>query len=187
MLQEVAAARHTLILCGATEIDGYAFCLGLELLERSTKAQGDSLEAQWNSPYLAYPVIYLIKGSVFRPNFSMERRASRSLAICSLGELMDMYHAHKATKRHDKVYALLGMCSDDLSNVGLSPDYSIPWEEVLQVLTKYLLGKMISVETWGGDLEFVAIKSKGCILGKVWYIGTDISQEGEGIGNASQE
>jgi hypothetical protein len=25
---------------------------------------------------------------------------------------VDMYHTHKATERHDKVYALLGMSSD---------------------------------------------------------------------------
>jgi len=173
VLQEVAAARHIRIACGATEIDGYAFCLGLEKFEKFNKSRGHSSSS-------APPVNYLIKGSINRPNFSMTRKANQSLDICSLGQLMDMYHTHKATKHHDKVYALLGMCSDDLSDVGLSPDYSIPWEDVLQRVMNYLLGKTISVQTWGGDSEFVAIKTKGCILGKVWFSG--MSQETEGIG-----
>jgi ankyrin repeat protein len=79
---------------------------------------------------------------------------------------MDMYHAHKSTKRHDKVYALLGMSLDDLSKADLLPNYRVPWGELLQRLTKFVLSKEISVETWG-DKEIVVIKSKGCILGKV--------------------
>ncbi|KAH8723852.1 hypothetical protein GQ44DRAFT_591343, partial [Phaeosphaeriaceae sp. PMI808] len=74
-----------------------------------------------------------------------------------------------ATKRHDKVYALLGMSgmsSDDLSEANLLPNYRDPWEELLQRLAKFLLSEKISVETWG-DKEIAAIESKGCILGKV--------------------
>lgn len=48
------------------------------------------------------------------------------LDICSLGQLVDMYYAHKATKRHDKIYALRGMCSDDLSTARLEPNYDLP-------------------------------------------------------------
>lgn len=96
---------------------------------------------------------------------------------------MDMYHTHEATRRHDKVYALLGMSSDDLSDVGLSPDYSVPWEELLQRLVKYLLCQNISVETWKDKREFAIIKSKGCILGKVSLEGNSADQSRrEGIG-----
>ena len=77
-----------------------------------------------------------------------------------------MYHTHKATKRHDKVYALLGMSSDDLSKAGLLPNYGLPWKELLQRLAKFLLYEKVSVETWG-DKEMAVIKSKGCVLGKV--------------------
>jgi hypothetical protein len=37
VLQEVAAARHVVIMCGSTEIDGYAFCLGLKSLQKAQK------------------------------------------------------------------------------------------------------------------------------------------------------
>ncbi|XTI90834.1 hypothetical protein V2W45_1470739 [Cenococcum geophilum] len=82
VLQEVAAARYILILYSPTEINRYAFCLGLELL----------------------------KGRV-------------SLNICSLGELIDIYYTYKATNRHDKIYTLLGISSDNLSVASLSPNY----------------------------------------------------------------
>lgn len=38
VLQEVAAARHVVMMCGPIEIDGYAFCLGLKSLELSYAA-----------------------------------------------------------------------------------------------------------------------------------------------------
>jgi hypothetical protein len=147
-------------MCGATDIDGYAFCFGLESLERF-----NNIHAGMLSP--ARSVVYLIKESIFRPDFSMSRTDRLSLDICPLSELMDMYHTRNATKHHDKVYALLGMSSDDLSNTGLLPDYKISWEDLLKRLVWYLLSEQIAMETWGGDREFIVIKSKGCILGKV--------------------
>jgi ankyrin repeat protein len=160
VLQEVAAARHILIMCGPTEIDGYAFCLGVDSFKGFDNAHVD-LQS------LVRSVTYLIRGAIFRPEFAMSRSDRASLDICSLGELVDMYHAHEATKRHDKVFALLGMSSDDLSTVKLLPDYRVPWEELLQRLAKYLLCEEISVETWGGDREIAVIESKGSVLGKV--------------------
>ena len=77
-----------------------------------------------------------------------------------------MFHVHEATKRVDKVYALLGMSSDEPSTAGLPPDYAVPWEELFKRLVKFLLYKQVSVETWG-DEERAVIKSKGCILGQV--------------------
>ena len=46
-----------------------------------------------------------------------------SLDICPLGELIDIYHTYKATNRHNKIYALLGISLDNLSAAGLSPNY----------------------------------------------------------------
>lgn len=146
-------------MCGPTEIDGYAFCLGVDLLKEFYEAPAD-LQS------LIRSVIYLIRGAIFRPNYVMVRSGRISQDICPLGELVDMYHTHKATKRHDKVYALLGMSSDDLSKANLLPDYRVPWKELLQRLAKFLLTERISVETWSNK-EIAAIKSKGCILGKV--------------------
>jgi hypothetical protein len=63
-------------------------------------------------------------------------------------------------------YALLGMSSDDLSKAGLSPNYDVPWKELLQQLVKFLLCEQVSVETWD-NREIAIIKSKGGVIGLV--------------------
>jgi ankyrin repeat protein len=153
VLQEMAAARHVLIMCGSAEIDGHVFCLGL-----------DSLGTNFEDAVLQ--VTFLIGGAIFRPRNISQYHGKLSPAICPLGELVDKYHAHKATQRHDKIYALLGMCSDDLSKADLEPNYSLPWSILMQRLVKFLLGNHVSVLTWT-DKEAAVIKAKGCVLGKV--------------------
>lgn len=118
---------------------------------------------------LVHSVAYLIRGAVFRPryeNFETSRPGRSSLGIRPLGELMDMYHTRKATERHDKVYALLGMSSDNPSAAGLSPNYEASWEEVFRKLVKFSASDQIYVDTWD-DKEVAVLKGKGCVLGKV--------------------
>ena len=75
-----------------------------------------------------------------------------------------MFHTREASDVHDKVYALLGMSSDDPDKAGLQPDYKISWEELFQQLVKFFLGKVVSMET---SSQRAVIKIKGCILGQV--------------------
>jgi hypothetical protein len=142
------------------EIDGFAFCLGVDLLKVFYKDLPD-LQG------LIRSVTYLIRGAIFRPKYATSRSGTASLDICPLGELIDMYHTHEATLRHDKVYALLGMSSDNLGKASMSPEYGVPWEELLERLIKFLLCEKASVETQGDRREMAVIKSKGCILGQV--------------------
>ncbi|OCK73148.1 HET-domain-containing protein [Lepidopterella palustris CBS 459.81] len=156
VLQEMAAAQHVQIMCGSTKIDGYAFCLGIEFLG----AASEDVRAQ---------VTFLIRGAIFRSGKISRRYGKPSLDICSLGELLDMYHAHGATKLHDKVYALLGMCSDDLGKpeaAGLEPNYDLEWKELMRNVIQFILGSQVFVDTWE-DKELAMIKSRGFILGKV--------------------
>ena len=147
-------------MCGPAEINGYAFCSGFNKLKLS---------------YGAYPglqslirsVTYVIRGAIFRPKYA----TGSSGGVC-LGELIDMYHTREATERHDKVYALFGMSSDNPSAAGLSPNYKVPWRELLQQLVKFLLCKEVYVETWD-EKEIAVIKSKGCILGQVDSVKSD--------------
>lgn len=122
MLQEVAAARHVLI-------DGYAFCLGLQSFRLSYDALLDL-----RNPIRS--VTYLIRGSIFRPKYATSPSGGASLGIRPLGELIDMYHTHKATERRDKVLALLGMSSNDPSAAHLLPNYEISWEELFRQLCR---------------------------------------------------
>ncbi|KAH6655739.1 hypothetical protein BKA67DRAFT_561667, partial [Truncatella angustata] len=65
-------------------------------------------------------------------------------------ELIDMFHNHEATQRHDKVYALLGMCSNNMSKSKLLPDYAVPFDELFKRLIQFTLPGRIPVETQGG-------------------------------------
>jgi hypothetical protein len=140
----VAAARHILIICGSVEIDGHAFCSGIKLLDTALQES-------------MIPVIFLIQGAIFRSRYISRKQNRLSLDICSLGELFDMYYAHEAINLHDKIYALLGMCSDDLSVAGLEPDYSIRWGVLMQRLIKFLLGDQASVNTWNDKKMEISI------------------------------
>jgi hypothetical protein len=120
-----------------------------------------------------HSVNFLIRGAIFR----LKGLGMVSQNISHLGELIDMYHAHEASKRHDKLYALLGMSSDNLSLANLSPDYRVPWDELLQRIVKYLLGKEISAKPLA-DRELVLIKSKNRVLGKVPSVHSDTAQGG---------
>ncbi|TGO61767.1 hypothetical protein BOTNAR_0124g00030 [Botryotinia narcissicola] len=156
---EVGLARSILIVCGSVEMNGYTFCSGVSKLESLLKHYAD-LQS------LIRPTIHLIRGSIFRPKYK-----SSSLGDLSLGELVDMYHNHKATVRHDKVYALLGMCSDHLSSTGLLPDYTIPWETLFRRLVNFILHQ----KTWD-DREAAVIKSSGYVLRHVSSVRNNINR-----------
>jgi hypothetical protein len=208
----VAAARHVVVICGSTQIDGHAFSTGLNNLEFSnlySRSKSDQLtRSQWNqesdsssesnrpakrrrnpdsdsysksessseaysdSDFVtslfgqAFAVVSLIRGAIFRPDFKLKSSSRATLDICTLVELMTMYNAHQATQRHDKIYALIGMASDDIHDAGLSPDYSVLWEELQRRLFCFLLGEQISVKTWP-EKEGVEIKGRGRVLGHV--------------------
>ena len=58
-----------------------------------------------------------------------------------------MFHTRQASDVRDKVYALLGMSSDNPDEAGLLPNYEVSWKNLFQQLVKFVLGKDISVET----------------------------------------
>lgn len=147
---------------GYAEMNGYAFCSGLNKLELSY--------AHPDLQSLIRSVTYLIRGAIFRPKYAK----SPSSGI-SLGELIDMYHTRKSTVPSDKVYALLGMSSDDPNAAGLSPDYTVPWRTLFQRLIEFILPIEVFVETCDQG-EIAVIKSKGCILGHVSLLENDIAR-----------
>ncbi|KAH0490042.1 hypothetical protein TgHK011_001527 [Trichoderma gracile] len=155
VLQEVAAAQHIVMMCGTERIDGYAFCLGLPSL----------------LPYESIPshirsVTYLMRGSIFRPRYRINSSGGISLNIWPLGGLVDMYHAHEATERHDKIFALLGMSSDEPGASGLIPNYKISWDALMARLVKFILGEEALVWSWSHQ-QAAAIFVKGHVIGIV--------------------
>jgi ankyrin repeat protein len=116
-------------------------------------------------------VTNLIRGAIFRSGKISKKQGKLSLDIYPLGTLVDMYHYQEAKLRHDKIYALLGMSTDD-GRSGLEPDYNMPWEKLMRNLAKFLLGDEISVDTWN-NREVAVIKSRGCVLGRVSSVSTE--------------
>lgn len=155
VLQEIAAAQNIVIMCGSTRIDGYAFCLGLP-----------SLLSYADIPDHIRSVTYLMRGSIFRPKYSLNMSGDISLDIRPLGELIDMYHAQEATERHDKIFALLGMCSDNPATAGLVPNYTIPWDELMAQAVRFILGESVFIRTWA-HLQAAVVSAKGHVIGSV--------------------
>ncbi|KIN06874.1 hypothetical protein OIDMADRAFT_21814 [Oidiodendron maius Zn] len=167
VLQEVAAARHVVIMCGSTEIDGYAFCLGVKSLKLLYTASPE-IELQ------ALPsVIYLIERAGLRSKHTANFQEIFSIEKLPLAELVDMFHTRQATDPRDKVYALLSMSLDDPSRATLQPDYTISWEKLFKQLVNYILGEVKLVDN---PSQRVRIESKGCILGQVSLVRRDDRQ-----------
>jgi hypothetical protein len=118
----MCAARHILILCGIAEIDGHAFCSGLEKVRQDLGDTAILLDQVYT-----YSVTDLIRGAIFRPRLDTSRSERFLLGMGSLGELIDKYNQHEAPKCHDRIYALLGMMSTELPRTDFVPDYRIPW------------------------------------------------------------
>lgn len=152
-------------MCGRDQIDGYAFCLGIDDFINSYKIPS-------HLQSLIRSVSYLIRGAIFRSEYSIAQSSRSTLNISPLSELVDMYHANQATNCHDKVYALLGMSTDDLSNGDLLPNYEIPWAELLQRLVRHVISDEVSVETWEKS-QAAVIVSEGWIIGEVISVTSD--------------
>ena len=156
------------MICGSIEIDGYAFCLGLKSLQLSYAA---SPELQSRDPLL-----YLIERAGLRSKHIPNSPERFSLDIRSLAELIDMFHTREASIDHDKVYALLGMSSDDPIKAGFRPDYKVSWKKLFQQLVKFVLSKDVFDMETSDYSKMAVIKSKGCILNRVSSVKSDDGQ-----------
>ncbi|PYH38078.1 HET domain-containing protein [Aspergillus neoniger CBS 115656] len=163
VLQEVGVARCVIFQCGFTQVDGFAICEGLGGLETSFL------------PEYIFPIVPLVRGAIFRSRSTPKSRVTRSI-----GELIDMHHSHLATVSHDKIYALLGLCSDDLGTPCLIPNYKGALDEVAKRVITYVFEGKCDVTIAPGTLTAV-IKGKGWILGRVISVQkssySDINQE----------
>ncbi|GAB1205870.1 hypothetical protein APSETT445_004549 [Aspergillus pseudonomiae] len=145
VVQEVGLARDIRVLCGSAEISGHAFGFAL---------RGDKNPA-------VRATSHNIGEALFRRQDGTDLRKD-----LSLGELIDAYHTHDATLRHDKIYALLGMSSDGSSAKDLLPNYELPWEALFERLIKHVLSAHVSVRI-GQDKDTAVIQAKGWVLGRV--------------------
>ncbi|KJK61508.1 Heterokaryon incompatibility protein HET [Aspergillus parasiticus SU-1] len=165
ILQEISAARSILVMCGHTKINGITFVLGLTALNLSYEGDADSgLENVIRS------ITYLMRGAFSRPDY-----VTQPHGMLSLGELIDMYHTREATKKHDKVYALLGMSSESANKADLLPNYQLSWDILFKRVITSILPEVHSVETWP-DREIAVFQ------GNAWRFPLIIRQRQGAIG-----
>lgn len=164
VLQEVAAARHILVMCGSRVIAGQAFYLGVTALRKRFGEHSKGL-ATLNS------MAQLMKDAFVRTRQNTDGvvvKARFSLNISRLGDLLAMFCTHEATDARDKIFALLGMACDDLEGSGLEPDYSLPFDVLIGRLCSYLFGSGLSLLGVNAlDKPVLYLKGKARVLGEV--------------------
>jgi len=150
VIQEVAAARSILIQCGGVQVDGYEFSDFLELQTTFWKAR----QILAHSLSQTRPIVKLI-------------RSVSHLRRYPLGTLIDMYHAYQASDPRDRIFALLGMASESYA-ADLEVDYSVTWTELRKRLIRFLLGPLVTAETWQDRGRDAAVIRCTCrVLGTV--------------------
>lgn len=160
VLQEIAAARVLVVLCGSEELTGPCFYWGLfGLIEWCQEA---GLRGTISS-FLNL----LGDASALRVNKFTDLEPFR-LGICPLSQLVDMFRLHEATDPRDKVYASLGMMSHGPVQMGLIPDYSMDWNNLFSNLVRSIFGQHVKVASMSHDWqEYGRISAKGCIIGSI--------------------
>jgi hypothetical protein len=110
ILQEVANARDALVYCGRKFISANIFAISLRLVNIHPQSQ------QYQ------PVIDLMSASSIKYREGGYAR--------DLYSLLRMFSSAEATDERDKIYALLGMCTDKMST--LKADYNKSVKEVIR-------------------------------------------------------
>jgi hypothetical protein len=95
---------------------------------------------------------------------SSSSNAGPSLNGLSLVELLEMFHAHAATDRRYKIYALLGLSDDVLIPPAIRVDYTKCWSTLFREVVAHILGPLMEITTWD-DREEAIITGSGCLLG----------------------
>lgn len=148
------------VLCGAEEITGAGFHRGLSGL------LGLYDDPQLHS--LVEPMISLLgDASVLRLKQYPVGEPFR-LDICPLYQLIDMFRLREATDRRDKVYALLGIATQNPTRSEIVPDYATEWADVFRNLVKSILGSKVKAD-WAvqNGQGYGRLSGKGFTLGHI--------------------
>ncbi|KAF2014007.1 HET-domain-containing protein, partial [Aaosphaeria arxii CBS 175.79] len=130
VLQEVAMARFTLLLCGDFQMTAHEFSSGLRQF-RHEYDQEKTIVSTIES------VVYLLE---WQP-----RGGNLGSKLLPLSELIDIFHHRQATDIRDKVYALYGMSTDMMDTRSLQVNYQKPWSTLFKDLAQYSFGEKVHV------------------------------------------
>jgi hypothetical protein len=127
----------------------------------------DSMEDTSVPPVLMFmnqssgPFPLLQKLADLQPTNSMP-----SFNVLPLGDLLRLFQGHEATDKRDKIYALLGLSSDNDVSPQLRPDYTKSWSNLFRQVITHVLGSSPLVKT-DEDTEQAIIFESGSVLGRV--------------------
>lgn len=89
-----------------------------------------------------------------------------SFNVLPLGDLLRLFQNHEATDKRDKIYALLGLSSDNDNSPNLRPDYTKSWATLFRQVITHILGASPVASTWDNK-EHAVIIEMGSVLGTV--------------------
>jgi hypothetical protein len=167
VLQEVAATRYISVACGTKELTGTIFLRGLAAWIKTTRVLDYRLQSTVPSVLLLMDkdlVKEFAPAEVRDRDDGIHPSTDTSLSIAPLAELLERFHTHNATDRRDKVYALLGLCSDRTVYVSLRPDYTKDWSVLFADAIRYFLGSEVKIST-SNDTEEALITGPRYPLG----------------------
>ena len=128
IIQEIGVANVATVQCGAASIDWFVLYMAFMIAARQKTLARLGPGFIRNIEYMS-----ATRGSIHDPRSSVERKK------LGLQSLLGKYRRYKATDSRDKVYALLGITTDDMNKQGFTPNYSRSVAETYKQLAIVLL------------------------------------------------
>jgi hypothetical protein len=150
---------------GAHEIAGGVFVRGLQALKPFYE----------HDPVLQTSVGSIVRLTDWHPVHDL--RNSARLNILPLHELMDMFHSRCATDPRDKMYALLGMSSDDTDSKTLHADYNKPWSDLFRDLVRITFGSNVDLSI-SASMGIAFVRVKAYPIGRITSVENNVDTSG---------
>ena len=111
-VQETIMAREVVFHYGTDSISGWIIYAGLQIAR--------DFAPELNTSLLNFSTVWMFRRALCRhPNHTHEEQKGKR----DLMSLLKMFKTRNATNPHDKVYALLGITSDDYGKLGITVQY----------------------------------------------------------------
>lgn len=153
------------VTCGDAETTGSIFASGMDMAL--------SLLGRDSTKYTSVPPVLMFMNQSSGPFPLLQKLADLqptnsmpSFNVLPLGDLLRLFQGHEATDKRDKIYALLGLSSDNDVSPQLRPDYTKSWSTLFQQVIEHVLGSSPLVKT-DNDTEQAVIFESGSVLGTV--------------------
>ena len=129
VIQETAVANHVLVMRGGEKMDLDRLYIGIAIMAATIRRGLQKVARSMHALLLQY-----------------ELKEKRNEKLTDLSKLLIYTRRFEATDPRDKVYALYGLTSTDLSHLGLRADYHMAVSDVFKLVARTLLQKANGLE-----------------------------------------